>query len=80
MSTDGTSNESESSLEVMGVALSQPKIEESGTTDSQLESMLSKDLTQGEKDAYMGMLHHYSNIFISDYEHITGVTVIKHHI
>ena len=79
-SSEITSDDSDSPLEVMGVAISQPEAKENGTTDFQLESMLSKDLAQDEKDAYMGMLHCYSKIFIFNYDHITRFVVIQHHI
>ena len=48
--------------------------------DFQLERMLSKDLTQEEKGAYMEVLRCHSTMFISDYKHIEGVMEIQHHI
>ena len=79
-SSEITFDDSDSPLEVMGVAISRLKAKENGMIDFQLESMLSKDLAQDEKEAYMGMLRRYSKIFIFDYNHIRGVTVIQHHI
>ena len=79
-SSEITISDSDSSLEVMGVALSQPSQEESSVQDSQLESILATDLTQMEKSAYMEVLRCHFTMFISNYEHITGVTAIQHHI
>ena len=79
-SSEVTTSGSDSLVEVMGVTLSQPPPREGNVEDSQLESMLSKDLTQEEKGAYVEVLHHHSTMFISNYEHITGVTNIQHHI
>ena len=42
--------------------------------------MLSEELTNVEEDAYLTVLHEHSNLFISDYKHITGVTAIQHRI
>ena len=78
--SDMTTEESESSLEVMGVTLAQPIRNEGGASEFQLQSMLSKDLEEDEKKAFMEMIQWHSNLFISDYDHITGVFVIQHHI
>ena len=63
-----------------GVALSQPNNDGGTLEDSQLKKMLSKDLTWEEKEACMEVLKQHSNLFILAYEHITGVTVMQHHI
>ena len=78
--SDMTTEESESSLEVMGVTLAQPIRNEGGASESQLQSMLSKDLEEDERKAYLEMLQQHSTIFISDYDHITRVSIIQHHI
>ena len=78
--SDMTTEDNESSLEVMGVTLAQPTRNEGGASESQLQSMLSKDLEEDEKKAYMEMLQQHSTLFISDYDHITRVSVIQHHI
>ena len=74
--SDLSTKDSESSLEVMGVTLAQPTSSEGGVTQSQLQSMLSKDLEEDEKKAYMEMLQRHSTLFISHYDHITRVSVI----
>ena len=76
-----TSKGSDSSLEVMGLAVAQHvKEKKPHVTDSQLKEMLSEELTNAEEDAYLTVLREHSNLFISDYEHITGVTAIQHRI
>ena len=72
--SDMTSEDSESSLEVMGVTLAQPIHNERGASESQLQSMLSKDLEEDEKKPTT------FHPFISNYDHIIGVSVIQHHI
>ena len=42
--------------------------------------MLAKDLSAEERVAYMEVVRKHSALFISDYEHITGVTAVQHHI
>ena len=52
-----TSKGSESSLEVMGVAVAQPIDKgEPHVTNMQLQGMLSKELTNEEQDAYLEVL------------------------
>ena len=78
--SDMTRKDSQSSLKVMGVTLAQPICNEGGASESQLQSMLSKDLEADERKAYLEMLQLHSTLFIIDYDHIIGVSVIQHHI
>ena len=78
--SDLSSEDSESFLEVMDLALAQPASSEEGASESQLQSMLSKDLADEEWQVYIEVLRRHSSLFISDYEHITGVSIIQHHI
>ena len=83
---ESSSEEEEISLEVIGIALKGPsssseipqqlpKIEK-----DKLERMLAKDLSIEQKDTYMKVVEKHSSLFIYDYEHITCVTTIQHHI
>lgn len=76
---------SESSLEVMGLVINRPPQEGVSISSVQLEDeklgkMLAQDLPIEERDAYLDMLRRHSSLFITEYEHIKGVTVIEHHI
>ena len=76
---------SESSLEVMGLVINGPPQEGVSISSVQLEDeklgkMLAEDLPIEERDAYLDMLRRHSSLFIIEYEHIKGVTVIEHHI
>ena len=42
-----------------------------------MEKMLAKDLTKSEKEMYRDMLRRHSSLFISNYEQISGVTVVQ---
>ena len=48
--------------------------------DEELENMLAKDLSDGEKEEFKVMLRTHSHLFISNYREISGVTVVEHHI
>lgn len=48
--------------------------------DEKLSGMIAKDLLEEEHGAYLEMLRGHSTLFISEYEHITRVSVIQHHI
>ena len=85
--TEGTSSdsrsesESNSSLEVYGIVLKQSTSSDGESTsgelkDEELESMLAKDLSDGEKEDFKVMLRKHSHLFISDYREI----VVEHHI
>ena len=80
-----SSSESESSLEVCGVALREPS-EDDGKSpkkelkEEELEKMLAKDLTTQEKKDFKVMLKKHTSLFISDYSEITGVTAVQHQI
>ena len=76
-------SESESSLEVMGVVLGSPMPIEGNVeclSDERMERMLAKDLTKDEKEEFKDMLKRHSSLFISNYEQISGVSVVQHHI
>ena len=83
-SSDSSESESESSLEVMGVTLGNPnhykQSDKECLSDDKMEKMLAKDLTKSEKEMYRDMLRRHSSLFISNYEQISGVTVVQHHI
>ncbi|MCO5575802.1 hypothetical protein L7F22_029607 [Adiantum nelumboides] len=42
--------------------------------------MLSKDLTEEDKQAYLTMLEDFPRLLIKGYDQVTGVTVMQHHI
>ena len=48
--------------------------------DEELENMLAKDLSDGEKEEFKVMLRKHSHLFIYNYHEILGVTVVEHHI
>ena len=48
--------------------------------DEELENMLAKDLSDGEKEEFKVMLRKHSHLFISKYREISGVNVVEHHI
>ena len=48
--------------------------------DEELENMLAKDLSDGEKEEFKVMLRKHSHLFISNYREISGVNVVEHHI
>ena len=83
-SSDSNESESESSLEVMGVTLCNPSPCEESTkeclSDDNMEKMLAKDLREIEKEMYKDMLRMHFSLFISNYEQISRVTVVQHHI
>ena len=80
-----SSSESESSLEICGVALREPseddgKCSQKELKEEDLEKMLAKDLTTQEKKDFKVMLKKHTSLFISDYSEITRVTVVQHQI
>ncbi|MCO5602335.1 hypothetical protein L7F22_056465 [Adiantum nelumboides] len=68
----------------MGVVLSDStmvsSINVSLVEEGKLAKMLAKDLTQEEKQAYLAMLEGYPRLFIDEYNQMTGVSVLQHHI
>ena len=79
--TNPSEEDEESSLDLMGVAVAQPERSMGSSIDEgKLGGMLAKDLPDEERGAYMEMLRRHKGLFITEYEHITGVTVIQHHI
>ena len=88
--------ESDSSIEVMGVILKDPKkMEQSDTPssnqgelpsaqplveESKLHHMLSSELSDKEHEDYVSMLTNFTTLFIDEYDKITGITVVQHHI
>ena len=44
-------------------------------SDEELENMLAKDLSDGEKEEFKVMLRKHSHLFISNYREISGVIV-----
>ena len=48
--------------------------------DEELENMLAKDLSDGEKEEFKVNLRKHSHLFISNYYEISGVTMVEHHI
>ncbi len=82
---DSSDEGSERSMEVMGLVLNQPGEGDTSNpsiqlVDERLGKMLAKGLPEEEREPYLAMLRSHSSLFISEYEHITGVTIIKHHI
>ncbi|MCO5594098.1 hypothetical protein L7F22_048119 [Adiantum nelumboides] len=78
-------DESDSSqAEIMGVVLTNPTMVSSinvpQVEEGKLAKTLAKDLTQEERQAYLAMLESYPKLFIDDYDQITGVSVVQHHI
>ncbi|MCO5599661.1 hypothetical protein L7F22_053766 [Adiantum nelumboides] len=78
-------DESDSSqAEIMGVVLTNPtmvsSINVSPVEEGKIAKMLSKNLTQEERQAYLAMLEGYPRLFIDGYDQITGVFVVQHHI
>ena len=88
--------ESDSNIEVMGVTLKDlKKMEESATPsstqgepssvqplveESKLLRMLSTELSEKERKDYVVMLTNFTTLFIDEYDKITGITVVQHHI
>ena len=77
--------DSGSSMEVMGLVLKEPPAGNAPDSNTQLEDerlgkMLAKDLPEEEREPYLAMLRSHSALFITEYNHIKGVEVIKHHI
>ena len=70
--------------EVCGIILKQSTSSDGESTsgelkDEELENMLEKDLSNGEKKEFKVMLRKHSHLFISNYHEISGVTVVEHH-
>ena len=84
-STDQSSSEYDSSLEVCGITLKEPTVDDgecskSELKDEELDKMLAKDLSTEEKEEYKVMLRKHPSLFISDYGEISGVTAVEHQI
>ena len=84
-SVSESSSECDSSLEICGVTLKEPR-EDGGESsqreirDEDLEKMLAKDLLAEEKEDFKVMLRKHPSLFIFDYCEILGVTVVEHQI
>ena len=48
--------------------------------DEELEIMLAKYLSYGEKEEFKVILRRHSHLFISNYREISGVNVVENHI
>ena len=84
-STNHSSSECDSSLEICGVTLKEPR-EDGGECsqkelrDEDLQKMLAKDLSVEEKEDFKVMLRKHPFLFISDYSKILGVIAVQHQI
>ena len=81
--TSQDSSECDSSLEVCGVTLRE--VGESSNSkkeleDEDLDKMLAKDLSPHGKEDFKIMLRRHPSLFISDYDDISGVSVVENHI
>ena len=88
--------ESNNNIEVMGVTLRDPRIigesstpsstqgEPSNTQplveESKLLRMLSGELSDKERKDYVSLLANFTTLFIDEYDKITGITAVQHHI
>lgn len=85
-SKEETSSEgSDNSIEIMGLMLKQPGKEDMPNLGTPLEDekqgkMLAKDFGEEEREPYLAIIRNHSSLFIIEYEHIAGVTVIEHQI
>ncbi|MCO5594992.1 hypothetical protein L7F22_049029 [Adiantum nelumboides] len=78
-------DESDSSqAEITEVVLTNPTMVSSinvlQVEEGKLAKMLTKDLTQAERQAYLAMLDGYPKLFIDGYDQIARVSVVQHHI
>ena len=82
-STGQSSSECDSSLEICGVTLKEPR-EDGGESsqkelgDEDLEKMLAKDISIEENKDFKVMLRKHPSLFISHYSEISGVIVVEH--